>query len=317
VTQKRLGESDVDTAHKGTNVDQHFKDLLEASSLGTSASRRIRSSTPEAVVDEVRRRRTERNPLQIPPIKAAPWTRTATGTSLPVSRLPVRRSILAVDIEGSTQRPNPAKQELRQQVYRIMLDALAAAGIDNRYYDPFTDRGDGILVLIHPANDFPKALLLSRVIPALASMVAAHNSGIPRYEHPRMLRLPAVIHAGEVHYDGHGFFGEDLDVAFRLLDAPKFKTHLRNTRADLALVASDEIYQSIIRHGYDGIDEEEFLPSVTVNVGGRRRKGWMHLPRPGEFPAALPARPAIQPSVPGVFEHRLGQGYVAVTSASA
>jgi len=313
VTQKKLGESDVDTAHKGTNVDKHFKNLLEASSLGTPAARRIRSSTTAAVVQDVRRRRMERNPLQIPPIKASPVARTARETELPV-----HRSIIAVDIEGSTQRTNPVKAELRQQVYRIMLQALAAAGIDDRYYDPFTDRGDGILVLIHPADDFPKPLLLSRVIPALASLVAAHNSGIPQSERPRTLRLRAVIHAGEVHDDGWGFYGEDLDVAFRLLDAPKFKAHLRNmTTADLALVASDEIYQSIIRYGYDGIDEEEFFPSVTVNVGGRRRRGWMNLPRPAPFPAAVPARPAKQPSIPGVFEHRLGRGYVAVTSASA
>jgi hypothetical protein len=45
-------------------VDQHFKDLLEASSVGTSAARRIRSSTPADVVEDVRRRLMERNPLQ-------------------------------------------------------------------------------------------------------------------------------------------------------------------------------------------------------------------------------------------------------------
>ena len=37
-------------------MDQPFKDLLEASSLGTPAARRIRSSTPPEVVDDVRRR---------------------------------------------------------------------------------------------------------------------------------------------------------------------------------------------------------------------------------------------------------------------
>jgi GTP diphosphokinase / guanosine-3',5'-bis(diphosphate) 3'-diphosphatase len=33
-------------------------------------------------------------------------------------------------------------------------------------------------------------------------------------------RLRVVLHAGEVHYDGNGCFGEALDIAFRLLDAP-------------------------------------------------------------------------------------------------
>ena len=37
-------------------MDQHFKDLIEASSLGTPAARRIRSSTTSEVIDDVHRR---------------------------------------------------------------------------------------------------------------------------------------------------------------------------------------------------------------------------------------------------------------------
>jgi hypothetical protein len=271
---------------------------------------------------------------------------------------PVYRSILAVDIEGSTKRTNPVKGELREQLYQLMESALATAGIDSQYHDPFTDRGDGILILLPPADELPRPLLLSRLIPALTSLLAAHNSDIsppgvdqhfkdlleasslgtpaarrirgstnadvvedvrrrrlernplqsPPIEpvpfQPRILRVRAAIHAGKVHDDGRGFYGDDLDVAFRLLDAPELKKRLRSTGAPLALVASDDIYQTIIQHGYDGIDAEEFLPFVTVNVGGTRRKGWVHLPRP----AAVPARAANQPSLPGVdqaFEHRL------------
>ena len=204
--------------------------------------------------------------------------------------LPVQRTILAVDIEGSGQRTNPVKDELRQQVYRLVLEALRAAGIDDSYYDSFTDRGDGVLVLIRPSDEFPKPLLLSCVVPALARLLAAHNSGVPLAEQPRVLRLRAVIHAGEVHYDGKGFFGEDLDVAFRLLDAPRFKAQLRTATTPLALVASDYIYQSIIRHGYAGIDDGEFFPLVTVNVGDQRRKGWVHLPRTAGYPVVIPAQ---------------------------
>jgi class 3 adenylate cyclase len=206
--------------------------------------------------------------------------------------LPVHRSILAVDIEGSTKRTNPVKEELREQVYRLIAEALDAVGLDEHHHDPFTDRGDGVLILVHPADEFPKPLLLSRLIPAMARLLVAHNSGIALDDQPRILRLRAVIHAGEVHYDGKGFFGEDLDVAFRLLDAPKFKAHLRRARLPLALVASDVIYRSIIRHGYDGIDDEEFSPIVTVTVGDQRRKGWVHFPRVGEIPVLVPPQAA-------------------------
>jgi len=204
--------------------------------------------------------------------------------------LPVHRSILAVDIEGSTQRTNPVKEELREEVYRLVVEALYVAGIGSQHYDPFTDRGDGLLVLLRPADELPKPLLLSRLIPILASLLAAHNSDIAPAERPRMLRLRAVIHAGEVHYDEKGPFGEDLDVAFRLLDAPRFKAHLKNATAPLALVASDYIYQTIIRHGYAGILEKDFVQLVTVTVGYQRRKGWVQLLCAGGIPIVMPTR---------------------------
>jgi hypothetical protein len=207
-----------------------------------------------------------------------------------VMSLPVYRSILAVDIEGSTQRSNPVKEELREEVYRLVAEALYVAGIDSRHHDPFTDRGDGVLILLRPADELPKPLLLSRLIPALAGLLATHNGGISPVDQARILRLRAVVHAGEVHYDGKGFFGEDLDVAFRLLDAPRFKEELRSAAVPLALVASDYIYHSIIRHGYDGIDGTEFLPLVTVKVGDQRCKGWVYLPAASAI-SAVPTLP--------------------------
>jgi len=210
------------------------------------------------------------------------WPRRATP-------LPVHRSILAVDIEGSTQRTNPVKGELRDEVYRLIAGAFGMIGIDDRYCDPISDRGDGVLVLLRPADDFPKPFLITRLLPALANLLTARNNAISPAEKPRIMRLRAVVHAGEVHHDDNGPFGEDLDVAFRLLDSPRFKAHLKRTAAPLALVTSDYIYQSIIRHGYDGIDGDEFAPLVNVTVGLRRRKGWVHLPHASRFPVAVPA----------------------------
>lgn len=227
------------------------------------------------------------------PRDTLPWT----GKPLPSkASLPVHRSIFAVDIEGSTRRTNPVKQELREQVYGLVVGALCMAGIESRYCEPFTDRGDGLLVLLRPADAFPKPLLLSRLIPALASLLVTHNSGVSSSDETRILRMRVVVHAGEVHHDEKGFFGDDLDVAFRLLDAPRFKACLRNRTAPLAVVASDYFYQSIIRHGYDGIDGTEFLPLVTVTVGLRRTKGWVHFPRAEALPVAGPARIQVHAS---------------------
>lgn len=66
------------------------------------------------------------------------------------------RSILAVDIEQSNDRPDPVKAELRRMIYHLFGQALRSAGIRPCHYDPFVDCGDGFLVLVHPVDQVPK-----------------------------------------------------------------------------------------------------------------------------------------------------------------
>ena len=137
------------------------------------------------------------------------------------------RTIIALDIEQSTRRTDPVKAELRYKVYELFEEALGTAGIYPRYRDEFVDRGDGILALIHPVPQAPKAVLLNRAIPAFSQVLADYNAGLCRASLPRQLRVRVVIHAGEVRYDSHGCFGEALDIAFRLLDHARVKGTLR------------------------------------------------------------------------------------------
>ena len=194
----------------------------------------------------------------------------------PATGLPHYRAILALDIERSTSRPNPIKAELRNKTYELFEMALRMAGISNSHRDQFIDRGDGILALIHPVDQVPKALLLNRAVPVLNRLLADYNAGLPRFSHPeRQLRIRVVMHAGEVHYDANGCFGEALDVAFRLLDAVRVKRALRETADPLILVISGDIYNSVVRHGYDGIDQQAFHPLVRVHLAGKRFPGWI------------------------------------------
>jgi len=193
--------------------------------------------------------------------------------------LPHYRAIVALDIERSTSRPNPIKGELRNKTYELFEVALRTAGIGSRHRDRFVDRGDGILALIHPVNQAPKALLLNRVVPFFSRLLTEYNASLPRHSLPqRQLRIRVVMHAGEVHYDANGCFGEALDVAFRLLDAARVKRALREAADPLILVVSGDIYSSVVRHGYDGIDRQTFHPLVRVEVAGTRYPGWIYIP---------------------------------------
>lgn len=153
---------------------------------------------------------------------------------LTIADLPRHRAIIALDIEQSTIRPDSVKAELRRTIYDMFDQALRSAGICRRHRDRFIDRGDGLLALIHPVDQAPKALLLNRTIPALSKLLADYNATVSYADRPyRQLRIRAVVHAGEVHYDTNGCFGEALDIAFRLLDAPSVKKTLRTATGPL------------------------------------------------------------------------------------
>ncbi|MFI5269436.1 MAG: hypothetical protein ACHQ7M_18825 [Chloroflexota bacterium] len=198
---------------------------------------------------------------------------TALDARLPDG--PVHRLIFAVDIEGSTERNNLAKGQLRRALYNLLETALKAAGIATRNLEPFADRGDSVLILIKPHDEVPKTLVLGQLIPILAGLLDAHNALVTCSE--LQMRLRAVVHAGEVHEDSNGFYGDDLDAAFRLLEASALKKALKDAAAtSLILVVSEEIFNGIIRQGY--LNDSSYRPLVRVKVGRRQRRGWAHIP---------------------------------------
>lgn len=187
----------------------------------------------------------------------------------------VDRRIFAVDIERSTYRYNPVKQVLRSDLYEILDAGFRGAGIGPDDCDQRFDRGDGALVLIRPVDHVSELRLFEKLIPQLRELVCRHNEGLSGAERPvRGLRLRVVLHAGTVHYDGNGPFGESLDVAFRLLDARPVKARLRESGEPLVLVVSERLYEDVVRHDYPGIEKANFDP-LHIVVGGNRQRGWM------------------------------------------
>jgi hypothetical protein len=187
---------------------------------------------------------------------------------------PMHRSIVAVDLEGSTTRTNPVKGELRRSMYELLGRALEAVPITDNQLEKPIDRGDGVLLLIRPHDDVPKTVLLDRLIPALTALLTEYNA---RASQPALrMRLRAVVHAGEVHSDDRGFYGEAIDIAIRLLDSASVKQALKQTESPLVLVVSEEIYSGIIAHGY--VDDCDYRLAARVRVTGKQHRGWVHVP---------------------------------------
>ncbi len=191
---------------------------------------------------------------------------------------PVYRSIVAIDLEGSTQRTNPAKGELRRTMYDLLWRSMEAVAITSDHLEQLTDRGDGVLVLIRPHDDVPKTILLDRLIPQLTALLIEYNTKVI---HPALqMRLRAVVHAGEVHGDSRGFYGEAIDVAIRLLDSTPVKRALKQAASPLVLVVSEGIYSEIVSHGY--VDGDTYRPLVRVRVANKQHRGWVYVPDPGD-----------------------------------
>jgi hypothetical protein len=191
-----------------------------------------------------------------------------------IAKEPRYRIVFGVDVESSTTRHNSAKARMRDAMYALVTEAFVGNEITEDDHDPFLDRGDGLVALLRPADRVPKTLLLRSVVPTLSDLVEEHNRRRPADR----LRLRTVLHAGEVHYDSRAPFGETLDVAFRLLDSPVTKRALRRTSAPLILAVSDDIYQSVVRHQYDGIDPRTFSSFETRRNPATWDAGWLHVP---------------------------------------
>lgn len=187
---------------------------------------------------------------------------------------PVDRLHFAVDMPNSTSLPNAGKGRLRNVMYHLCGQALAAAGITEDRHDPFLDRGDGLAALIQPSDDVPRTALLDTVVPRLVDLLIEYNAE----RSTEQLRLRTAINIGPVHNDGSGWYGESLDLTFRLLDSRQLKKRASETTRPLVLVVSDEIYSSVVRQGYDGINPRTFHQDIWVKLARQRHRGWSCTP---------------------------------------
>jgi|Tabmets5t2r1_1033131.scaffolds.fasta_scaffold00122_6 hypothetical protein len=189
---------------------------------------------------------------------------------------PEHRGILALDIQGfgRLERTNPTRARMRTGLHRILGNAMTSAGIESEHVEQ-SEYGDGVLVLLRP--QVSKARLLHPLLPRLLSGLARYNRTAPD---TARLRLRVAVHAGELLRDAHGITGEDLILAFRLLDADVVRARLIEDMADLVLIVSNAIYQGIVKHGYSRIDPAVFEP-VWVTAKETSTRAWLHIPGTG------------------------------------
>jgi class 3 adenylate cyclase len=189
--------------------------------------------------------------------------------------VPIHRTIITVDVEGYTKRTNVERGLVREDLYKIFGRGLVDSGITEELREPLVDLGDGVMAFIRPADTLPKTRLITTFVPLLRELLEAHASDSPA----RQFRLRVAMHAGDVLGDSRGIYGENVDLTCRLVDAPELRDQLTSTSDRLVLAVSEHIYQSVIWHGYDGIDARNFQQLINLSIGDQKHLGWIEVPR--------------------------------------
>jgi hypothetical protein len=104
------------------------------------------------------------------------------------------------------------------------------------------------------------------------------------------IRLRLAMHAGVVQFDGEGLIGTAVNHAARLLDAEQLKEMQRHTGADVVQIASQRMYDDVIRHGLGLVDPGEYQP-VLVRVKETATPAWVRVPGAWTAQAARPPAP--------------------------
>lgn len=181
-------------------------------------------------------------------------------------------TVMAVDVNGfgDPRRTGEDQTYLRGSLYRLLSEALESARVP--WPDCIhEDRGDGVLIVASSAT--PTGLFLGPVFEELRLLLRRYNRWSSELVR---IRLRMVLHAGYIHFDEHGMAGHALVHAFRLLEAPTFKTVFASSGADLGLTVSDYLYQELVRPGLGAIDGTSFMP-LPVEVKETSARSWVRL----------------------------------------
>lgn len=87
----------------------------------------------------------------------------------------------------------------------------------------------------------------------------------------------AGAHIGPAYRDQQGVAGDDVTLVFRMLQARPLRRELADTGAELALMISPYVYETLVRRDPDLGDRGTFRP-VRTYVKRMRIRAWLHVP---------------------------------------
>lgn len=185
----------------------------------------------------------------------------------------LHRTIMAVDVAGYN---NPSRtmahlREVHDGLWRVLRTSFAETGIpwDACFVE---NTGDGAMILLPP--EIAKADLVAEFPDRMRDELRRYNH-VHAAEAQVQLRL--ALHAGEVAEGSHGKVSKAVSATFRMLDAPEAKAAQKESKADLALITSDLIYEDVVSQDPAADPRSYRRIPVKVKVGEHAAWAWLRL----------------------------------------
>jgi CRP-like cAMP-binding protein len=254
-------------------VTDHLNDrIIEAPAVGRE---RYRLAAVSAV-NEIRRPATTWSSSPVPANHVQPPPLSGQNCT-----------ILLTDVIafGSSARNDEDRRIIREALFgmtRMMLQGIPDVRSD--------DRGDGLLTVVPP--EIPTANVMERLVEQLLPALTRNNSVV---RDSARFQLRAAISVGPVTSDIMGISGEAIIIAARLVDAPIFKEAIAEAAADLGVIVSSFVYETVIRHNRSLAD---YYP-VQVTVKSFSNPAWVRL-FSTSLVSSYPARPVISDPIGAV-----------------
>ncbi|ONH52516.1 hypothetical protein CcI49_33890 [Frankia sp. CcI49] len=208
------------------------------------------------------------------PRDASPEPRTDGG-------LPANSTVIAFDTVGDSDRNIVEMRRLRQIIESSLIRAKIPRALQQQ------DRGDDYPMVF--SADIPKAWIVVDFVRELVIALRAYNS--TRDDRDR-IRLRVAMHEGQNIVDpGTAWADEAVVTCARLVDSAPIRDALqRNRDADLALILSSKLFDTVVRPGFHGLSPDDYR-EVAVSVKSFTGTAWLTLPGRG-----APSTPMIGPS---------------------
>ena len=181
------------------------------------------------------------------------------------------------DIVGFTRgdRDDDIQLHLRKALYGILRDAFQGSfqgtGVAWEHCE-YHDRGDGALIMI--PSGAPAQVMIDPFPERLSGLIRKYNRIV---KEPARMQLGVAVNVGPVYRDDHGIAGEEVTLLCRMLEARELGRVLADSGAELALIVSAHVYDSLVRRHPYLVDPACFQPLKT-RVKRTRINAWTYVP---------------------------------------